>query len=117
MHKYIINGSYPIKGKIKANGNKNAALPCITATLLSDEPITLHNVPNIEDVQVLFSILEDLGSTVERLGENSYKVQTLDINSSEIPPKKAKAIRLPSFLRDLCSPELERWSFLPRGVM
>jgi UDP-N-acetylglucosamine 1-carboxyvinyltransferase len=93
MHKYIINGSYPIKGKIKANGNKNAALPCITATLLSDEPITLHNVPNIEDVQVLFSILEDLGSTVERLGENSYKIQTLDINSSEIPPKKAKAIR------------------------
>jgi UDP-N-acetylglucosamine 1-carboxyvinyltransferase len=69
MHKYIINGSYPIKGKIKANGNKNAALPCITATLLSDEPITLHNVPNFEDVQVLFSILEDLGSTVERLGE------------------------------------------------
>ena len=39
MCKYIIEGSFPVKGKIKASGNKNAALPCIAATLLTDETV------------------------------------------------------------------------------
>lgn len=85
MHKYIVEGGFPIKGKIKANGNKNAALPCIAATLLSDEEIILENIPEIEDVHVLFDILRYLGSDVKKIRDHIYKVKTNDIKTSELP--------------------------------
>ena len=50
--KYIIEGGYPLKGKIKPNGNKNAALPIIAASLLTDEEVILRNIPEIEDVKL-----------------------------------------------------------------
>ena len=53
MYKYEIEGGFPIKGKTRASGNKNSALPCIAASLLTDEPVTLSHVPEIEDVRVL----------------------------------------------------------------
>ena len=49
MHKYVIEGGYPVKGVIRASGNKNAALPCIAASLLTRSPVILKNVPEIED--------------------------------------------------------------------
>jgi UDP-N-acetylglucosamine 1-carboxyvinyltransferase len=64
MYKYLIEGSHPLKGKIRPSGNKNAALPCLAATLLSDEEVVLKNVPDIEDVEVMIGILKTLGSTV-----------------------------------------------------
>lgn len=91
--KYIVEGGKPLNGKIKVNGNKNSALPCILACLLTKEEVVLHNIPNIEDVGVLFSILEDLGAKVERLSSHSYKVEALDITTFEISAQKAKAIR------------------------
>jgi len=93
MHKYIIEGSFPISGKIKANGNKNAALPCITAALLTDEPVILRNIPEIEDVLVLFEILQKLGCSVEKIGNHSFKIQTLNIVTSDVPVDLAKKVR------------------------
>jgi UDP-N-acetylglucosamine 1-carboxyvinyltransferase len=66
MHKYLIEGSYPISGKIQPCGNKNAALPCLAATLLTDEPVVLRNIPDIEDVRVMLAILKKMGSTIEK---------------------------------------------------
>lgn len=91
--KYIVEGGKPLSGKIRANGNKNSALPCILASLLTKEEVILHNIPNIEDVGVLFSILEDLGAKVEKLSNHSYKIEALDIHTYEISSQKAKAIR------------------------
>ncbi|MFW5683229.1 MAG: UDP-N-acetylglucosamine 1-carboxyvinyltransferase [Spirochaetota bacterium] len=94
MDRYIIEGSYPIRGRIRASGNKNAALPCIAATLLSDEPIVLKNIPDIEDVHVMFEILAELGATVERLdGHGEWRVTSHDITTSEVPFQLAKRIR------------------------
>jgi len=93
MHKYIIEGGFPIKGKIKANGNKNAALPCIAATLLSDEEIILSNIPEIEDVHVMFDILKHLGSDVEKISEHNYRVKTNDIRTSELPAEICGKVR------------------------
>ena len=56
MYKYEIEGGFPIKGSVRASGNKNAALPCIAATLLTAEPVVLRNIPDIEDVLVMFDI-------------------------------------------------------------
>lgn len=93
MHKYIVDGGYPLRGKLRANGNKNAALPCICACLLSDEPIILRNLPEIEDVHVLLDVLKYLGSTVERLEPHVFKIQAHDIKTHEIPEKQAKLVR------------------------
>ena len=93
MNKYIIEGNIPINGKIKASGNKNAALPCIAAALLTDEAVVLKNLPEIEDVKVLLSILTKLGADVKKKGPGEYRIKTNNILSSEIPTEQAKVIR------------------------
>ena len=55
MSEYVITGGRPLSGSVRISGNKNAALPCLAATLLSDEGITLKNVPMIQDVNVTIS--------------------------------------------------------------
>ncbi len=64
MSQYIIRGGKKLHGNVKISGNKNAALPCIAAAILSDEPVILRNVPHIEDVFVLTEILRSLGGRV-----------------------------------------------------
>jgi UDP-N-acetylglucosamine 1-carboxyvinyltransferase len=93
MQKYIIEGNYPLKGKIKASGNKNAALPCLAATLLTSQPVVLKNLPEIEDVFVMLEILQQLGAAVEKLADNEYKITVTDIKKDEIPGDEAKKVR------------------------
>lgn len=93
MNKYIVEGSFPLKGKIKASGNKNAALPCIAATLLTDSEVILKNIPEIEDVRVMFEVLKSLGVQVNRKSHGVYSVKTTDIKSSEILSEHANNIR------------------------
>lgn len=65
MYKYVIEGGFPINGTIRASGNKNSALPCIAATLLTDEEVVLRNVPDIEDVHAMAEIVRSLGGTAD----------------------------------------------------
>ena len=90
---YIIDGGFPIKGRIKASGNKNAALPCIAAALMTDETVTLRNIPDIEDVRVMFDILKSIGADVKKKENGVYSIRTRDINEHEIPAEEAKNIR------------------------
>jgi UDP-N-acetylglucosamine 1-carboxyvinyltransferase len=92
-YQYVIEGGIPLKGRIKASGNKNSALPCLAATLLTDQPVVLKNLPEIEDVHVMIDILKALGSTVQKIGHNEYRLHTLDITREEIPPHLAQKIR------------------------
>ena len=62
MHEYVIEGGYPIQGVVTASGNKNAALPCLAATVLTAEPVILRNIPEIQDTGVMIQILEKLGA-------------------------------------------------------
>jgi UDP-N-acetylglucosamine 1-carboxyvinyltransferase len=93
MYTYKINGGYPIQGKIKASGNKNAALPCIAAALLSDEKVVLRNIPDIEDVTVMLQILKTLGASVKKTEKHTIEIITGNIISHEIPVEEAKKIR------------------------
>ncbi len=94
MYKYLIEGGTPVNGTIRASGNKNAALPCLAATLLSNEPVTLRNIPDIEDVQVVIDILTHLGATVTRgSSRGAYTISVNDIRSCEIPDSLASRIR------------------------
>jgi UDP-N-acetylglucosamine 1-carboxyvinyltransferase len=93
MSEYIIDGGVPLNGTVKASGNKNAALPCIAAALLTDEPVVLRNIPEIEDVQVMFEIYTSLGGTVETLEPNAFYLRLGNITDSMIPVEQAKKIR------------------------
>jgi UDP-N-acetylglucosamine 1-carboxyvinyltransferase len=93
MSEYLIEGGGPVTGTIKASGNKNAALPCLAAALLSDEPVVLRNIPDIEDVQVMLEIYIALGGKVKPAGSNAWRLVMEDIKTSEIPPEQAKKIR------------------------
>ncbi len=61
MTSFVIEGGHPLVGSIKPIGNKNAALPLLAACVLTDEPVILHNVPDIGDVRTMLVILETTG--------------------------------------------------------
>ncbi len=94
MHQYRINGGNALRGTITASGNKNAALPCITAAILTEEEVVLKNVPRIEDVFVLFDILRDLGGSVEEgSSPGEFRIKMSSVSKTEIDPDLAKKIR------------------------
>ena len=81
--RFVVEGGRHLSGTIRPGGNKNAALPILAATLLTDQPVVLHNLPDIQDVRVMLQILEGLGTTVERLEKNVVRLQT----SGDIKPE------------------------------
>ncbi len=93
MYEYVVEGGFPVKGSIKASGNKNAALPCIAASLLTSETVILRNIPEIEDVGVMLQILASFGATVEKTDANTYKITAKQIDSYEVPAELSNKIR------------------------
>ena len=79
MAAFIIEGGYPLSGIIKPQGAKNEALQVICASLLTSEPVTLRNIPDIRDVQNLIQLLRDVGVKVERLSANDYTFQANEL--------------------------------------
>ena len=93
MYKYVIEGGSPIRGRVRASGNKNAALPCIAATVLAGAPVTLRNIPEIEDVQVMLDVLRYLGASVESRGPNVWSIDTRRVGRTDVPREAAKKVR------------------------
>ena len=93
MYEYHIEGGFPIKGTIQASGNKNAALPCIAAALLTNEPVILRNIPEIEDTGVMLLILQALGAGVEKIESHAWKIDAAKIARNDIPAELSKKIR------------------------
>ncbi len=93
MIEYHVEGGFPIKGTIHASGNKNAALPCIAACLLTPEPVVLHNIPEIEDTRVMIEVLKSLGVSAEHVKKNTWRITCGNIQKTEIPPELSRKIR------------------------
>ena len=70
MTSFVIEGGHRIEGSVRPIGNKNATLPLLSACLLSDAPVTLHNIPNIGDVRTMLQLLSGLGVAVTRRGDS-----------------------------------------------
>src|ERR671936_1196320 len=94
---FVIEGGQPLNGRIRAAGNKNGALPILAACLLTDEPVVLHNVPRIRDVETMVALIADLGADVEWTGENDVRVHAASRSSYELDAELASRIRA-SFL-------------------
>jgi len=73
MGKFIIEGGQDLKGEITPQGAKNEALQILCATLLTSEPVTIHNLPRIKDVLLLIQLLRDLGVNIEQLTDTTYR--------------------------------------------
>lgn len=72
MEKFIIEGGHPLSGDVTPAGNKNAALPLLAAVLLTEGPVTLHNVPRIGDVGTMLQLLQELGVTLRDEGSTLH---------------------------------------------
>jgi len=93
MEAFIIEGQAPLQGEITPSGNKNAAFPLIAAALLTDEPVTLHNLPNIGDVRTMLHIMEDLGVTVTYHDEHNATLHADKLNKITPDPKRFSKMR------------------------
>ena len=97
MSSFRIKGGKRLKGEIIPQGAKNEALQVICTPLLTAEPVTLHNVPDILDVNKLIQLVGDLGCKVENLGKGSYRFTASNINISYLKTdayrKKAATLR------------------------
>ena len=93
MPAFIVQGGRPLSGRIRPAGNKNAALPCITACLLTTDPVTLSNVPRIRDVLNLLDIMESLGASVEWTEGNTVRIDASDVTAGNVDREMAARIR------------------------
>jgi UDP-N-acetylglucosamine 1-carboxyvinyltransferase len=93
MGTLVIEGNHPLNGEITPSGNKNAALPMLTAALLTDEEITLHNIPNIGDVRTMRDLLRSMGVEIEVLDTHSWKLKATKIRNAELDPELCRKIR------------------------
>ena len=92
MARFIVEGGTPLRGEIRPAGNKNEALPLIAAAMLTDEPVTLRNVPRIRDVRGMLEIASALGATIDELDPHAVRI-TGSIRSTDVPPALAGEIR------------------------
>jgi UDP-N-acetylglucosamine 1-carboxyvinyltransferase len=93
MDKFLIRGGRGLKGKIEISGAKNSALPCLAATLLTPETVTLHNVPYVKDLITQRRLLEDLGATVLTPELRTHKVSAAHVEVFEAPYELVKTMR------------------------
>ncbi|HXH38010.1 MAG TPA: UDP-N-acetylglucosamine 1-carboxyvinyltransferase, partial [Thermoanaerobaculia bacterium] len=93
MERFIVEGGRRLEGSIRPGGNKNAALPILAACLLTDDAITLRNLPDIQDVRVMLQIMEGLGASVERLEPNVVRIHVMGECSSNPDPDLSRKIR------------------------
>jgi UDP-N-acetylglucosamine 1-carboxyvinyltransferase len=93
MEKFVIQGGVPLRGEMTPAGNKNAALPLLAATLLTEEPVVLSNVPDIRDVQAMCALLESVGVKIESLENNSIRIQAKNVRPADLDPDLCRGIR------------------------
>ena len=95
MDKLLIRGGHPLQGEVPISGAKNAALPELCAALLTSEPVTLHNVPQLQDVNTTLKLLRNMGAAAQRdaSAPGSVTVDARTVTSPEAPYELVKTMR------------------------
>lgn len=93
MEEFVIEGGIPLNGEVVPSGNKNAALPLLAACLLTDEPVVLHNIPQIRDVTAMRKLIESVGAQVEELDTHTWRITAKDLFASHLDPDLCRRIR------------------------
>ena len=92
LSKYKIEGGNRLEGVVSISGSKNAALPILAATILNEGNSVIENCPNIHDVKMMFTILEELGAKIKKDG-NIVIINTENLSKTEIPAKLMREMR------------------------
>jgi UDP-N-acetylglucosamine 1-carboxyvinyltransferase len=93
MPSFLVEGGHQLSGRVRPAGNKNAALPCLAATILADDLVTLENVPRIRDVETFVEIVSSLGAEVEWTDTNEVTVDPRGVTADAIDRDLAERIR------------------------
>lgn len=93
MDKFLIRGGRPLSGTVKISGAKNSALPCLAATLLTPETVTLRNIPYVKDLITQRRLLEDLGATVLTPELRTHVVNAKNVDTFEAPYELVRTMR------------------------
>lgn len=92
MDKLVIQGGQPLKGEVRISGAKNAALPILCAALLTSQPLTLTNVPDLNDIQTMLQLLQQMGVKVVR-SDDTITLDASGLNSPTAPYEMVKTMR------------------------
>lgn len=112
---FVIEGNHPLRGEVTVSGNKNAALKMLPACLLTDEPVTLTNVPDIADVRVTLELLRRLGCQVDELGGHRVRVHAREIATHELDPEMCVRTRASIVFAGPMLARVGRVAFAPPG--
>ena len=93
MDKLLIRGGRTLQGEVLVSGAKNAALPELCAALLTAEPVTLLNVPQLQDVSTMLKLIRNMGVTAERADDGTVRIDASALNSPEAPYELVKTMR------------------------
>jgi UDP-N-acetylglucosamine 1-carboxyvinyltransferase len=93
VEKFVIEGGRRLSGSLVPGGNKNEALPALAATLLTDEPVTLRNVPRIRDVEVMCTVIEHLGATSSGSGPTSVRICNAGVKGHVLDADLCRKVR------------------------
>ncbi len=93
MPKFVVEGGHRLQGTVRPAGNKNAALPMLAATLLTEEEVILENVPDIRDVRTMVGLLQAMGADAEWIGPNEVRVRAKEVGGEKIRAEEATRIR------------------------
>ena len=98
MKKLIIKGGRKLNGTVKISGSKNAALPILAAAIMADEPVTIENLPNVRDINVLLQAIEEIGAKVDRVNEHKVILDGASIHSTTVDNEFIRKIRASYYL-------------------
>jgi len=93
MQYFVIEGGHPLSGTVTPKGNKNAAPPLLAASLLTDQPLVLHNTPNIGDVRTKIELLERMGIEARLDPDGTCALHTIDVGENEPDLELSQRIR------------------------
>ena len=98
MEQYIIKGGNPLVGEVEIGGAKNAALPILAAAIMTDETVTIENLPDVNDINVLLEAIEGIGAEVQRVNRHTVKINGRGIGNFDIEYDYIKKIRASYYL-------------------
>lgn len=98
MEQYVIKGGNPLVGEIEIGGAKNAALAILSAAIMTDETVTIENLPNVRDINVLLNAIQEIGAKVDRLDAHTVKINGSFIRDLNVDNEFIRKIRASYYL-------------------
>lgn len=98
MEQYVIKGGNPLNGEVEISGAKNAALALLAASVMTEDTVTITNLPDVRDINVLIESIRDIGATVNRVDKNCVQINGGTINSVTVDYEYIKKIRASYYL-------------------